>query len=157
MWHLHKDLYFFSGLTSFFKNFPNFNWKKEVFLKKAVFEVTAIILISVFLCKKKLSAPVLLKIMLKLKNPISSCLSILSKSIGEVPYLKPLRRGNIYSRQKSKGWDQEKPYHAIIVYGLSKIYFQQYHVSTFFIYITNILSWVIILTNADSLFYAKSL
>ena len=103
------------------------------------------------------SAPVLLKIMLKLKNPISSCLSILSKCIGEVPYLKPLRRGNIYSRQKSKGWDQEKPYHAIIVYGLSKIYFQQYHVSTFFIYITNILSWVIILTNADSLFYAKSL
>ena len=94
--------------------------------------------------QKNLLAPVLLKIMLKLQNPISSCLSILSKGIGEVPYIKSLRTGNIYSRQKNKWWDQEKPYHAIIFYGRSKIYFQQYHVCTFFIYITNILSWVII-------------
>ena len=34
----------------------------------------------------------------------------------------------------SKGWDQEKPYHAIIVYGLSKNYFWQYYVCTFVIY-----------------------
>ena len=76
--------------------------------------------------------------MLNLKNPISSYLLLLSKNIHEIPYLKPLRRGKIYSRQK--GWGQEKPYRAIIVYGLSKIYFKQYRVCTFVIYIKNILS-----------------
>ena len=76
--------------------------------------------------------------MLNLKNPISSYLLLLSKRTDEVPYLKPLRRGNTYSRQKR--WGQEKPYHAIIVYGLSKIYFKQYRVRTFVICIKNILS-----------------
>ena len=52
--------------------------------------------------------------------------------------------------KKSKGWDPEKPYHVIIVYGLSEIYFQQYYVCTFVRYIKNILSSVIIFTNADT-------
>ena len=54
LWHLHKDLYFFSGLTLFFEKFPNFDGKKWffLFLKKSIFEVTVITLISVFFCKK---------------------------------------------------------------------------------------------------------
>ena len=99
LWHLHKDLYFFNGLT-FFENFPNFDGKKEFFFEKSSFWSHCHHIDKCILSQKNLLAPVLLKIMLKLKNPISSCLSILSKSIGEVPYLKPLRRGNIYSRQK---------------------------------------------------------
>ena len=100
LWHLHKDLYFFNGLTLFFENFPNFDGKKEFFFEKNRFWSHRHHIDKCILLQKNLLAPVLLKIMLKLKNPISSCLSILSKSIGEVPYLKPFRRGNIYSRQK---------------------------------------------------------
>ena len=44
-----------------------------------------------------------------------------------------------FFEKSMEGWNQEKPYHTIFVYGLSKIYFQQYHVCIFVRYITNIL------------------
>ena len=35
--HLHEDLYFFSGLTLFFENFPHFDGKNRKYFEKSSF------------------------------------------------------------------------------------------------------------------------
>ena len=49
-----------------------------------------------------ISTAVLIQILFKLENSISSCLSIFSTSIGEVSYLESLRRRNNMNRRQKK-------------------------------------------------------
>ena len=94
MRYLHQDLqYFFSGLVTFLLEFLSFDTNVQNYFQTCrgsfchYHHIDKCILLY-----KKISTPVFIQILLKLKNSISSCLSTFSTSVGEVSYLESLRR-----------------------------------------------------------------